>query len=121
MLRYLPSAIDDAFLSLYEPDAVLSQFLGFASKRFFLVSVLFFLFHFVFCCFSFFLFFLFSFFRFFVLFLMDLRLSVCVVIATTCNMYIYEVVLLGWQPVKPFFPSAKSEMYALLWNLNILG
>ena len=32
MLRSLPSAIDDALDALYEPNAVLSQFIGSASK-----------------------------------------------------------------------------------------
>ena len=35
MLRSLPSAIDDALDTLYEPNAVFSQFLGSASMTFF--------------------------------------------------------------------------------------
>ena len=35
MLRSLPSAIDNAFDTLYEPNAVFSQFLGSASMTFF--------------------------------------------------------------------------------------
>ena len=42
MLRSLPSAIDDARDTLYEPNAVFSQFLGSASITFFslLISLL---------------------------------------------------------------------------------
>ena len=38
MLRSLPSAIDDALDTLYEPNAVFSQFLGSARMTFFLFS-----------------------------------------------------------------------------------
>ena len=38
MLRSLPSAIDDALDTLYEPNAVFSQFLGSASMTFFSLS-----------------------------------------------------------------------------------
>ena len=74
MLRSLPSAIDDGLDTLYEPNAVFSQFLGSASIPFF---SLFFFFPFlasssflVFSCFSclfflsFFVFFCFAFFSF---------------------------------------------------------
>ena len=37
MLRFLPSAIDDALDTLYKPNAVFSQFLGSASMTFFLL------------------------------------------------------------------------------------
>ena len=39
MLRSLPSAIDDALDTLYEPNAVFSQFLGSASMTFFSLSL----------------------------------------------------------------------------------
>ena len=78
MLRSLPSAIDDDLDTLYEPNAVFSQFLGSASMTFlFLVFVPFFSFFFS---------------------PTGLRLScACVVIDTTCNIYV--VVFLGWQAV----------------------
>ena len=38
MLRSLPSGIDDALDTPYEPNAVFSQFLGSASTTFFLFS-----------------------------------------------------------------------------------
>ena len=105
--------------STYEPNTVFSQFLGSASVTFFfslLLSLLpllvfpflaFLVFSFlsVPSSFSFFAFFSFlSFLSFLVLFVLcfffpiDLRLScVCVVIDTTCNVYV--VVFLGWQAV----------------------
>ena len=67
MLRPLPSAIDDALDTLYEPNAVVSQFLGSASMTFFLFSFPCLLF--LFCLFLLvlsLLFFPFSFFRFLV-------------------------------------------------------
>ena len=114
MLRLLPSAIDDALDTFHEPNAVLFQFLGSASVTFFSfclsllpLLVLYFL---VFLVFSF-LPFLFRFFAFFSLifhplshflcfrFPIDLRPSrVCVVIDTTCNIYV-EAFFLGWQAV----------------------
>ena len=116
MLRSLPSAIDDALDILYELNAVFSQFLGSASMtlffffsftRFLLLSCIFLLFF----CFLFFLSFsvffaslsflsfpLSSFLFFVSFFPIGLRLScVCVLIETTCNMYV--VVFLGWQAV----------------------
>ena len=119
MLRSLLSAIDDALGTLYEPDTVFSQFLGSASMTFvcsfpFLASSS----CLAFCCFSFlffsflsfpfsfffFRFLLFSFLSFLFIFVLcfffpiDLRLScVCVVIDTTCNIYV--VVFLGGQSV----------------------
>ena len=120
MLRSLPSTIDDALDTLYELNAVFSQFLGSASMTFFfsyspflassscLVSPCFS------CLFSSFLsflvfslhclFFPFLYLLLFSLFLfpIDLRLScVCVVIGTTCNIYV--VVSLGWQRYIRFF------------------
>ena len=38
MLRPLPSAVDDVLDTLYEPNAVFSQFLGSAGVTFFLFS-----------------------------------------------------------------------------------
>ena len=104
MLRSLPSAINDALDTLCEPNAVFSQLLGSASMLFFpfsrsllplalsFLAVL--VFSFLFFPFSFFRFhvfsflsFIFSFLRFF--FPIDLRLScVCVVIGTTCSIYV---------------------------------
>ena len=107
MLRSLPSAIDDALDTLYEPKAVFSQFLGSASMAFFplflsllpllVFSFLSFPFSFLrFLVFSFLSFILFSFLSFF--FPIDLRLScVCEVIGSTCNIYV--VVFLGRQAV----------------------
>ena len=99
MLRSLPSAVDDALDTLYEPDAVFSQFLGSASKTFFFFSLLFLasssclfllLLFFLLFPFSFFHFLVFSFlpfvFFYFLCFFfpIDLRLScVCAVIGTT--------------------------------------
>ena len=40
MLRFLPSAIDDALDTLYEPNAIFGQFLGSASMIFFSLSSL---------------------------------------------------------------------------------
>ena len=114
-MRSLPSAIYDALDTLYEPNAVFSQFLrGSASidiffsfpflasssgLLFYCFSCLFFSFLSFFVCFDFmsFLSFPLSSFLFFVSFFQfDLRLSsVCVVIGTTCNIYV--VVNLGWQ------------------------
>ena len=120
MLRSLRVPFDDAHDTLYEPNAVLSQFLGSAinSMTFFIsfpflacssclafsyFSCLFlsFLSFFVFC-FRFLLFCLLSFLFLFGLcffVLIDLRLScVCVVIDdTTCSMHV--VVFLLWQAV----------------------
>ena len=113
MLRSLPSAMDDALDTLYGPNAVFSQFLGSASMYVFfffflsllpllvlsclaclVFSLLPFLFRSRFLVFSFI--FLLFFFNFF--FLTDLRLScVCVVMGTTCDLYV--VVFLGWQAV----------------------
>ena len=59
MLRSVPSAIDDALDTLYEPNAVFTQFLRSASMTFFLFSFPWF---FLSCLFS--LFFSFLFFRF---------------------------------------------------------
>ena len=67
MLRSLPGAIDDALDTLYEPNAVFSQFLGSASMTFLLFSFPCFLF--LSCLFLLFLpilYFLFSFLSFFV-------------------------------------------------------
>ena len=91
MLRSLPSAIDDALDTLYEPNAVFSQFLGSASMTFFSLSLsllpLLVLSSLAFLClffFSFLSFFVFSlclffpfliFFSFFLFFPIDLRLS----------------------------------------------
>ena len=87
MLRSLPSAIDDALDTLYEPNAVFSQFLGSATITFFRFSFLCFLFL---SCLSLFFLYFFSFlfrfslsclffpvyFHFFVFFFpIDLRLS----------------------------------------------
>ena len=125
MLRSLPSAIDDALYTLYEPNAVFSQFLGSASMTFFFSfpflassSCLVFscfsclLFSFLSCFVFFVRFLLFSFISFLFLFVLRfffpivLRLScVCVVIDTTCNIY---VVFLGWQAVQSVFPSASN-------------
>ena len=122
---FLPSAIDDALDTLYEPSAVFSQFLESATINMtffvffffsfpFLASVFLVLSFLAFLCFSF-LSFPFSFclvsissfffpFLSFILFSscffspIDLRLScVCVVIYTTCNICV--VVFLGWQAV----------------------
>ena len=122
MLRSLPSAIDDALDTLYEPNAAFSQFLrGSASMIFFFFSFPCFLFlsclfflvlsflsflvfsllsfplsFFRFLVFSFFSIIFFSFLCFF--FPIDLRLScVCVVIGTTCNIHV--VVFVGWHAV----------------------
>ena len=46
MLRSLPGAIDDGRDTLYEPSAILSQFLGSASMTFFFLFGFFFLFSF---------------------------------------------------------------------------
>ena len=122
MLRSLPSAIDDALDTLYEPNAVFSQFLWSASITFFLVfsfpsflflsflAFLVFFFSFLSCFvssffvslsslfFPFLSFILFSFLCFFSP--IDLRLScVCVVIDTTCNIY---VVVLGGERYSRF-------------------
>ena len=122
ILRSLLSAVDDGLDTLYEPNAVFSQFLGSASMNLFffpsfflsllpllvflsflafLVFFLFFPFLFRFFLFCFVLFyFLYFIFFFFVCFFspIDLRLScVCVVIDTTGNIYV--VVFLGWQAV----------------------
>ena len=110
---------DDALDTLYEPNAVFSQFLGSASMTFFplflsllpllvlpFLAFLVFLFlsfpfSFSFCAFCSFLSFPFSSYLFFVYFFstqIDLRLScVCVMIDTTCNIYV--VVYHGWQAV----------------------
>ena len=116
MLRSLfPSAIDDALDTLYEPSVVFSQFLGPASMTClfpspFLASSSCLVFsYFLFLSFPFlslsvlplsclvfyFVFpFLYLFFFSCFLFLIDVRLScVCVVIGTTCNIYV--VVFLG--------------------------
>ena len=105
----------DALDILYEPNVVFSQFLGPASMTFFslflsllplLVSpfLAFLVFSFLSfpVLFFFFRFLLFSFLSFLFLFVLcfifsiDLRLScVCVVIDTTCNVYVE--VFLGWQ------------------------
>ena len=114
MLRSLHSAIDDALNTLCEPNAVFSQFLGSASVTFFffpfpfvasssclVFSFLPFPFSFFFLLLFRFLFvsflsFIFSFIYFFSP--IDLRLScVCVVVDTTCNIYV--IVFLGWQAV----------------------
>ena len=105
-MRSLPSAVD-ALDTLYEPNAVFSQFLGSASMTFFSfffsllpLLVLFFLaflfFPFSLCFLSFPLLSLFFVLCFF--FPIDLRLTcVCVVIGTACNIYV--VVFPGWQAV----------------------
>ena len=50
----------------------------------------------------------------------DLRLScVCVVIGTTCNIYV--AVFLAWQAVLSVFPGASSETYAPVWTWHIVG
>ena len=133
MLGSLLSAIDDAFDTLYEPNAVFSQFLGSAISGFtffslflsllplvlsFLAFLVFSIISFPFSFFAFLYFLSFVlqyFFLFFVVFFSnDLRLScVCVVIGTTCNIYV--VVSLGWQAVYSFFPGASSDMYAPVW------
>ena len=115
MLRSLPSAIDDALDTLYEPNAVFSQFLGSVGMTFFplflsllpllVLSFLAFLaFSFLSFPFSFFRFLVFSFLSFVLFsflcffFPIDVRLScVCVVIGTTCIMHV--VVFLRWQAV----------------------
>ena len=108
---------DDALDTLYEPNAVFSQFLGSASmtsSSLFLSLLPLLVLHFLaflvfsFSFFSFFVFFfrflLFSFLSFLFLFVLcsffpiDLRLScVCVMIDTACNIDV--VVFLGWQAV----------------------
>ena len=45
-------------------------------------------------------------------------LCVCVVIDTTCNIYV--VVFLGWQVVWPIFPGASNETYAPVWTWHIV-
>ena len=110
MFHYLPSAIDYALDTLYEPNAVFSQFLGSASMTIFslflsfplfvLSFLAFLVFYFLSFPFSLFRFLVFSLYLFFLCFLfpIDLRLScVCVVIGTTCNIYV--VVFLGRQAV----------------------
>ena len=116
MLRSLPSDIDDALDTLYESNAIFGQFLGSASMTcffffsslslpllpFLVLSFLSFL-AFFFPSLSFFVFFvsissLFFLFLYRLFFSLFLSLScVCVVIDTTCNIYV--VVFLGWQAV----------------------
>ena len=122
LLRSLPGVIDDVLDTFYEPNASINQFLGPASMTFaflfpFLASscLVISCFSCLFFCFrSFFVFslpclffsFLYDFF-----FPIDLRLScVCVVLCTTCNIYV--VVFLGWQAGKSVCPGASRETCA---------
>ena len=138
MVRSLPSAIDDALDTLYEPNAVFSQFLGSASVTFFslfrfllalhvLSFLAFLVFSFFFFPFSFFRFLVFSFrffssFYFLCFFLpIALHLScVCIVIGTTCNIY---VVVLGGKRYGRFFQVrvVKSMHQYEVWTWHIVG
>ena len=96
------------FLSFLTFLAFLLFFFSFLSIFFFIFFLLF-----RFLLFSFLSFIFFSFLCFF--FPIDLRLScVCVVIYTTCNIYV--VVFLGWQAVYSVSPGVSNETFAPVWT-----
>ena len=137
VLRSIPSAIEDALDTLYEPNAVFNKFLGSASMTFFYFfpfhassSSLFFScspfffssFLSFFVCFwlPFFFFpsFVFSSFLYFV-FPIVLRLScICVVIGTTCNVYVVD--FLGGKRYTRF-SGGSSETCASVWTWHIVS
>ena len=144
MLRSLPSAIDDALDTLYEPNAVFSQFLftnrvcqydiffffSFPCFLFLSCLFLFFLsclfFPFLFCfsaCLSF-IPFPFSSFLFFVSFFSNWHVSVARV--RSDRYYVQYRYIRGSLPwvasgYKSVFPGASSETYAPVWTWHIVG